>query len=204
MAREDAHASGRIIMAGCKWHLPPVQEPADAAPAFLCPGFSFQGLYEQRRGSPTMGMVETVSDTESKFLSRREITCNFLGLAGKLDKLGAVDAVTSELGLGGKLVIPMNLKNHVGKTMVTGTFYVYDDEALARSHVSSAVFARLDKAKKKIEEAKAAEKPAEEAAEKPAEAAEAKADEGADKPAEAAEAKDEKPAENPAEAKEGS
>ena len=31
-----------------------------------------------------MSMIETVSDVKNSFLSRREITCNFQGLGGKL------------------------------------------------------------------------------------------------------------------------
>jgi len=33
-----------------------------------------------------MSMIETVNDVENSFLSRREITCNFQGLGGKLKK----------------------------------------------------------------------------------------------------------------------
>ena len=33
-----------------------------------------------------MSMIETVSDIENSFLSRREITCNFQGLGGKLKR----------------------------------------------------------------------------------------------------------------------
>ena len=60
---------------------------------------------------------------------------------------------------------------------VTGTFYVYEDEGLAKKHINPTIFSRLDKAKAKIAEAEkaaadaaAAEAPAEEAAaEAPAE-----------------------------------
>jgi len=49
-------------------------------------------------------------------------------------------------------IIPIKLKNHVGKPLVTGTFYVYDDEALAKTHIDPTIFKRLDKAKKSNEE----------------------------------------------------
>lgn len=129
-----------------------------------------------------MSIIETVSDVNNTFLSRRELTCNFAGLGGKLQKLEAVDMVTKEFKLDGKVVIPMLLQSHVGKPGVTGTFYVYDDEGLAKKHVNPTIFSRLEKAKTKLAEAQAAEAPAEEAApeEAPAgESAEVKAEEAA-------------------------
>jgi len=95
-----------------------------------------------------MSLIETVSDVNNTFLSRRELTCNFVGLGGKLKKLEAIEMISKEFKLD-------------GKPMITGTFYVYDDEELAKKHVNSAIFSRLDKAKKSTEENKE-EKPAEE------------------------------------------
>ena len=123
-----------------------------------------------------MSIIETITDVNNSFLSRRELTCNFAGLGGKLKRFEAVDMVTKELKLDGKFVIPMRLKTHVGKSLITGTFYVYDDEILAKKHINPTIFSRLDKTKAKIAEADAAAKEAEAAA--PAEEAttEAKAD----------------------------
>ena len=101
-----------------------------------------------------MSLIETVSDVNNTFLSRRELTCNFVGLGGKLKKLEAIEMISKEFKLDGKIVIPIRLDNHVGKPMITGTFYVYDDEELAKKHVSLAIFSRLDKAKKSTEENK--------------------------------------------------
>jgi len=107
-----------------------------------------------------MSLIETVSDVNNTFLSRRELTCNFAGLGGKLKKLEAIEMISKEFKLDGKIIIPIRLDNHVGKPMITGTFYVYDDEELAKKHVNPAIFSRLDKAKKPTEENKE-EKPAE-------------------------------------------
>jgi len=96
-----------------------------------------------------MSLIETVTDVKNSFLSRRELTCNFTGLGGKLKKMEAVDMVTKEFKLDGKVVIPMRLKTHVGKPLVTGIFYVYEDEVLAKKHVNPTIFARLDKAQAK-------------------------------------------------------
>ena len=104
-----------------------------------------------------MSIIETIADVENGFLSRRELTCNFAGLGGKLKSLEAVDMVTKELKLDGKFVIPMRLKTHVGKSLITGTFYVYDDEGLAKKHVNPTIFSRLEKTKAKIAEAVAKE-----------------------------------------------
>ena len=130
-----------------------------------------------------MSMIETLSDEKNSFLSRREITCDFKGLGGKLKKLEAIDMITKEFKLDGKIVIPIKLQNYTGQPKITGTFYVYDDEKLAREHVNPIIFERLDKAKKAGEEKKdeADAKPAE--ADAPAEKADAPA-EKADAPAE--------------------
>ncbi len=130
-----------------------------------------------------MSIIETLSDVDNTFLSRRELTCNFAGLAGKLKKLEAVDMITKEFKLDGKLVIPINLSTHVGKPTVTGTFFVYEDEKLAKAHVNPVVFSRLDKAKKKNEPPEAEAAAEQESSEASPETKEAKAE---DKPKEEA------------------
>ncbi len=99
-----------------------------------------------------MSIIETITDVDNTFLSRREITCNFAGLGGKLKKLEAVDMITKEFKLDGKVVIPIGLKNHVGKPVITGTFYVYDDEKLSKRHINPTIFSRLEKTKTKLVE----------------------------------------------------
>ena len=94
-----------------------------------------------------MSMIETLSDENNSFLSRREIVCDFKGLGGKLKKLEAVEMITKELKLDGKFVIPMKLQTHTGQPKITGIFYVYDDEKLAREQVNPIIFDRLEKAK---------------------------------------------------------
>ena len=101
-----------------------------------------------------MSMIETLSDEKNSFLSRREIICDFKGLGGKLKKLEAVEMITKEFKLDGKIVIPMKLQNHTGQPKITGTFYIYDDEKLAKEHVNPIIFARLDKANSPKEEKK--------------------------------------------------
>jgi ribosomal protein S24E len=101
-----------------------------------------------------MSMIEAVSDVNNTFLSRREITCNFKGIGGKLKKLDAADMISKQFKLDGKVIIPMNMKTHSGTTDVTGTFYIYDSEELAKKQVNTTIFKRLEKART----AKAAEK----------------------------------------------
>jgi len=102
-----------------------------------------------------MSIIETITDVDNAFLSRRELTCNFTGLGGKLKKLEAVEMITKEFKLDGKVVVPMGLKNHVGKPLITGTFYVYDDEELAKRQINPTIFSRLEKTKSKLAEAEA-------------------------------------------------
>jgi len=127
-----------------------------------------------------MSMIETLSDEKNSFLSRREIICDFKGLGGKLKKLEAIEMITKEFKLDGKIVIPMKLQNHTGQPKITGTFYVYDDEKLARKHVSPIIFDRLDKAKSSKEEKK--DEKAADAEPAKADAEPAKADAPVDKP----------------------
>ena len=115
-----------------------------------------------------MSIIQTITDVDNTFLSRREITCNFAGLSGKLKKLEAVDMITKEFKLDSKFVIPIRLRTHVGKPTVTGTFYVYEDENLAKKHVNPTIFSRLEKAKAKEAEKEASEAKSEETAETPA------------------------------------
>jgi len=75
-----------------------------------------------------MSLIETVSDVNNTFLSRRELTCNFAGLGGKLKKIEAIDMISKEFKLDGKVIIPIKLQTHAGKPLITGTFYVYDDD----------------------------------------------------------------------------
>ena len=117
-----------------------------------------------------MSLIQTLSDVNNTFLSRRELICDFAGLGGTLKTLEAVDMITKEFKLDGKIVIPMRLKTNVGMLKVTGTFYVYEDEVLAKKHINPTIFSRLEKTKAKIAEAEKAEAPAEEkTAEAPAE-----------------------------------
>ena len=108
-----------------------------------------------------MSIITTLSDENNSFLSRREIICDFQGLGGKLKKLEAVEMITKKFKLGEKFVIPIKLQNHTGQSKTTGIFYVYDDETLAKKHVTPVIFTRLDKAKtseEKKEEVKDDEK----------------------------------------------
>lgn len=105
-------------------------------------------IYMNYRGAcQYMSMIEVTRDVKNSLLSRREITCTFKGLAGKLKRLEAADMISKQFSLEGKMVIPINLKNDTGRPLLYGTFYVYDDEKLAREHLKAAVFKRLEKAK---------------------------------------------------------
>jgi ribosomal protein S24E len=94
-----------------------------------------------------MSMIEVTKDVKNPLLSRREITCNFKGLSGRLKKLEAVDMISKKFNLEGKIVIPILLKNETGRPVVSGSFYIYEDEKLAKEHLKAAIFARIEKAK---------------------------------------------------------
>jgi ribosomal protein S24E len=143
-------------------------------------------------------MIETVNDVKNTFLSRREITCTFAGVGGKLKKIDAIDMIKKEFKLDDKIVIPIEMRNHTGRPSITGTFYVYDDENLAKQHINPVIFKRLEKAKAANEKPEAPateEKAPEEKAEEKKESkpAEVKEEAPQEKPAE--EKKESKPAE---------
>ncbi len=111
-----------------------------------------------------MSMIEVTRDVKNDLLARREITCTFKGLAGKLKKPEAVDMISKQFNIAGKVIVPIILKNETGRPMVSGTFYIYDDEKLARKHLKPAIFSRQEKAKgggEKEEKKAPTEKPAE-------------------------------------------
>ena len=64
----------------------------------------------------------------------------------------------------------MRIQNHSGKSVTTGTFFVYDDEILAKKHVNPTIFSRLEKAKTKQAESQKTEEVAKEEESKAAEA----------------------------------
>ncbi len=98
-----------------------------------------------------MSMIETISDVKNSFLSRREITCTFAGVGGKLKKLDAIDMTKKEFKLDGKFIIPIKMKNDTGRPSIVGTFYVYEDENLAKKQINPVIFKRLEKAKTEAE-----------------------------------------------------
>jgi len=142
-----------------------------------------------------MSMIETVNDVNNTFLARREITCTFAGIGGKLKKIEAIDMIKKKFKLEDKIIIPIEMRNHTGKPSITATFYVYDDENLAKQHINPVIFKRLEKAKTANETPVAEEKPSEEkpeekkAEEKPVDKAEEKKAE--EKPVDKAEEKSE-------------
>ena len=140
-----------------------------------------------------MSMIEVVNDKTNSFLDRREITCSFKAVGGKLKQNEAVDMITKECKLDGKTVIAIDMKNQTGKPNISATFYVFDDEKLARRQINPVIFERLDRKKAKAEEAKAEAPAEEEKAEAPAEEAKAEApaeEAKAEAPAEEAKAED--------------
>lgn len=142
--------------------------------------------------------IVTLEDKTNELLRRREVRCVFKGSAGKLGRKDAVQMLSKELKLDKKLVIPVNLQCETGRKDVRCTFYVYDDENLARKHLPKYLFMRL-----LTEEERKAAKEAEKPKQKPAEEApSAKAkEEPKEEKSEKAEAKGkvEKPKQAPAE-----
>ncbi len=156
-----------------------------------------------------MSEIVTLEDRTNALLKRREVRCLFKGHAGKLSRNDAVNLLSEQLKLDKKFVIPITLKCETGRTDVKGTFYVYDDEGLAKKHLPKYVFLRLlsKEERKKVREAEKAKAKAKKPEEGAAPKAEAPKEEKAEAKAEKKEVKEEKkepekPKEKPADAKE--
>ena len=58
-----------------------------------------------------MSLIQTLSDVNNTFLSRRELTCDFPGLSGKLKSMEAVDMVTKRIQIRWKSCNSNEIKN---------------------------------------------------------------------------------------------
>ena len=140
--------------------------------------------------------MQITNKTENGFMRREEIHCEFTNLGGKLTRTQAKEMVAKELKKDIESIISIKLQTHVGKTLLTGLFYIYDDQELAKKHVNPSIFKRIEKAKSKLEEKEGKD-------EKPVEGKDEKPVEGKDeKPVEkSVEGKDEKPVDKSVEGK---
>ena len=74
-----------------------------------------------------MSMLEILDDKTNSFLDRREITCKFNAVGGKLKQEEALNMITKECKLNVKTVLAMNMKNQRGRSNIISTFYINDD-----------------------------------------------------------------------------
>ena len=100
----------------------------------------------------------TLEDKTNGLLKRREVKCSFKGSAGRLTRKEAVEILTKELKLDEKFVIPANLICKNGVNDIHGTFYIYDDENLAKKHLPKYIIMRMltKEERKKVKEAEKA------------------------------------------------
>ena len=87
--------------------------------------------------------IVMLEDKINGLLKRREVNCTFKGYAGKLTRKEAVEKVVKELKLDNKFVIPVSLMCNTGINDIKCTFYVYDEETLARIHLPKHLFKRM-------------------------------------------------------------
>lgn len=82
-------------------------------------------------------------DENNMLLNRREVSCIFKDMGGKLTRRDAAEMVKEKLNID-KLVIPIRLSCEHGKRDVKGLFYIYDDETVAKKYLSEYVFKRME------------------------------------------------------------
>jgi small subunit ribosomal protein S24e len=104
-----------------------------------------------------LSTIVTLEDKTNGLLKRRELKCLFKGFAGKLTRKEAAEMLAKELKLDKKFVIPISLEGETGMSDINCTFYVYDDENLAKRHLPKYIFMRM-LTKEERKKAKEAEK----------------------------------------------
>lgn len=82
-------------------------------------------------------------DVNNVLLNRREVSCIFKDMGGKLTRADAIKMLKEELNID-KIVLPIKLSCESGKRDVKALFYIYDDESTAKKYLPEYIFKRLE------------------------------------------------------------
>ncbi|GIU71377.1 MAG: hypothetical protein KatS3mg003_0856 [Candidatus Nitrosocaldaceae archaeon] len=88
-----------------------------------------------------------IRDEENLLLDRREVTCIFKDVGGKLSRADAINMLKEKLNID-KFIIPIKLYCESGKRDVKGLFYIYNDKDTARKYLPEYIFKRIELEKK--------------------------------------------------------
>ncbi len=74
-----------------------------------------------------MSTIEVLKDSENRLLSRRELTIVFKGGSGFITRPGAVEAISTRLGVPKEKVRIISLEGKFGLRDLVGKAYIYSD-----------------------------------------------------------------------------
>lgn len=90
-----------------------------------------------------MGEVVVEGERYNPLLKRVELECVIKGANGMLKRQDAARLIAEGRGYSGRFVVPVKMNGEKGKRDLRCTFYIYDDEATARSQLPRYLIARL-------------------------------------------------------------
>ena len=115
-----------------------------------------------------MSFQFTILEDKLNFmLNRRELKIFFKSAAGKISKIELVKMISNNFNEDEKKIFPISLTGEKGKTDVTATLFIYENDEIAKNHLPKyRLLRKLSKEdrKKLIDDEKAAKLKAKQAA----------------------------------------
>ena len=108
-----------------------------------------------------------LEDKLNPMLNRRELKIFLTSAAGKLSKIELVKMIAKNFNEDEKKIFPISLAGEKGKTNITATLFIYENDEIAKKHLPKyRILRKLSKEdrKKLIDEEKAAKLKAKQAA----------------------------------------
>ena len=108
-----------------------------------------------------------LEDKLNSMLNRRELKIFFKSAAGKISKIELVKMISKNFNEDEKKIFPISLAGEKGKTDVTATLFIYENDEIAKNHLPKyRLLRKLSKEdrKKLIDDEKAAKLKAKQAA----------------------------------------
>ena len=116
----------------------------------------------------TLSFQFTILEDKLNFmLNRRELKIFFKSAAGKISKIELVKMISKNFNEDEKKIFPISLTGEKGKTDVTATLFIYENDEIAKNHLPKyRLLRKLSKEdrKKLIDDEKAAKLKAKQAA----------------------------------------
>ena len=86
--------------------------------------------------------LEKIETVENPLLERTEISALFISKSGSLTRKQAIDLISKKTRIDSSAVYAINLSNSSGSTHIIGTFYIYNEESLAKKYLPNYIIKR--------------------------------------------------------------